>query len=271
MINKAVILYEREDLAKNQKFVQILTDCFHEHHMDVKVMVDREDDFSRIGRNYLVVNRSRNAVLAAELEKRGATVVNSSEVTAICNNKWTTYEWARNNGIPVMETWLGGCYDCEFPIVIKSLSGHGGSEVFLAHNSREKQKFIQIIESIWGKNKYIIQPLANTGGRDVRVYVLGGRIAVAMCRQADGGFKSNYSLGGNAIPVTLNSKEQDMIMNTVNLLKPDYAGIDFFYDGERLVLNEIEDAVGARMVYENTELDIVKMFGDWMVKHKIIC
>ena len=37
----------------------------------------------------------------------------------------------------------------------------------------------------------------------------------------------------------------------------DYYGIDFVFDGGRIVFNELEDAVGARILYAKTNTDIL--------------
>ncbi|MBR3646094.1 MAG: ATP-grasp domain-containing protein [Lachnospiraceae bacterium] len=270
MIDKVFILYNKVDVQKNQRFIEILKECLEDESTEFKVIFDDEDKdvYDVIGKGCLVVNRSRNEQIASRLEEQGAKVVNSSAVTGICNDKWQTYLWAKEHNIPVLDTYCGDEKVPEYPVVIKSLAGHGGSEVFLAHNDKEKEEYTQIIESRWGKNKYIIQPCADTKGRDIRVYVLDGQIVVAMCREASDGFKSNYSLGGTSRRIELNEKETDVVRRVQENMDLSYAGIDLIYDGDRVVLNEIEDAVGARMVYENTDIDIVKIFGDWMEKQK---
>lgn len=40
------------------------------------------------------------------------------------------------------------------------------------------------------------------------------------------------------------------MLKIASLLKFDYIGIDFVFNGGKIVFNEIEDSVGARMVYE---------------------
>ena len=52
-------------------------------------------------------------------------------------------------------------------------------------------------------------------------------------------------------------------MNYRKLYK-DYYGIDFVFDNGKAVFNELEDAVGARMVYANTEIDIIGMYIDYI-------
>ena len=48
--------------------------------------------------------------------------------------------------------------------------------------------------------------------------------------------------------------------------KGDYYGIDFVFDGGQPVFNEIEDTVGARMVYSVTDIDILDLYCDYIKK-----
>ena len=62
----------------------------------------------------------------------------------------------------------------------------------------------------------------------------------------------------------MNTKKEivDKITNHINI---DYAGIDLIYHNGEPVFNEIEDPVGARMLYENTNIDIVEIFVKYIV------
>ena len=51
-----------------------------------------------------------------------------------------------------------------------------------------------------------------------------------------------------------------MVERIVDKLSLDYAGIDFTFNNEKAVFNEIEDAVGARMLYQVSDIDIVEMY-----------
>lgn len=56
-------------------------------------------------------------------------------------------------------------------------------------------------------------------------------------------------------------------MNKIaSLVKYDYIGIDFVFDGGRPVFNEIEDTVGARMVYDKTDIDILSLYCNYIKK-----
>ena len=42
-------------------------------------------------------------------------------------------------------------------------------------------------------------------------------------------------------------------------------GVDFLFHQGQLVFNEIEDAVGTRMLYMHTQLDIASDYLDWIL------
>ncbi len=69
-----------------------------------------------------------------------------------------------------------------------------------------------------------------------------------MLRVSETDFRSNFCLGGQAEPYELGAEEQYMVPKILEELKTDYVGIDFLFDQGKMVLNEIEDAVGARML-----------------------
>ena len=57
-----------------------------------------------------------------------------------------------------------------------------------------------------------------------------------------------------------------MVYAVLEKISLDYAGIDFIFHEGKAVFNEIEDAVGARMVYESSALDIVALFAQYIAK-----
>ena len=96
---------------------------------------------------------------------------------------------------------------------------------------------------------------------DVRVYLLGGELFAAMERRgAPGDFRSNFCLGGRAVRLAPPPALREAVERTCALAAFDYAGADFLRDGERYLLNELEDVVGARMLYTYTELDPIAAF-----------
>ena len=68
------------------------------------------------------------------------------------------------------------------------------------------------------------------------------------------------------MPYELSASEQALVLKIASLLKFDYIGIDFVFNEGKIVFNEIEDSVGARMVYEKTDIDILRLYCDYIKK-----
>lgn len=201
--------------------------------------------------------------LSLKLEDYGVRVFNNSKVAEVGNNKYLTYNFALNNGISVMETYLSSYNNdapLSFPYIMKSLDGHGGDEVFLIKSKDDHQ-----INSKKLQNKpHIVQKIASELGKDLRVYVLGNNIVTGMLRTSDTGFKSNYSLGGRAESVKISQDIYEIVNIITKNFYCDFVGIDFVFDNGVAKLNEIEDIVGSRMLY-SIGLDIVSNYVDYII------
>ena len=67
-------------------------------------------------------------------------------------------------------------------------------------------------------------------------------------------------------PYELSENERQMVNCILKKLPLDYGGIDFIFHHNKAVFNEIEDAVGARMLYATTDIDIVSLVAKYIVK-----
>ena len=61
----------------------------------------------------------------------------------------------------------------------------------------------------------------------------------------------------------------DIIRRILPELLPDFVGIDFVFGREGVYLNEIEDVVGTRMLYELTDLDPARMYMEYIAQSKM--
>lgn len=257
------VIYYREDYLKNKKFVQFIREGFAEYNIDIRVIVLEEQDVEELlnkNKPGFVINRSRDAKIAKHLYQIGIRVFNHYKITEIANDKERTYKYLTGI-VPYMPLLSKDSEITDESYIIKSCNGHGGHQVFLVRNDKEKKAAIQAMNG----EKYVIQECSSDLGKDVRVYIIGNKVVQAMLRTSTESFKSNYSLGGAASPYVLNQREIKMVENILERLPLDYGGIDFIFHHGKAVFNEIEDAVGARMIYENTDIHIIKLFVDYIV------
>jgi len=263
----ALLIYDRPRLDRNQWFAQTFQKKCSRCGWHLQLKLAEEMDLSKL--EYLpdaVFMRCLRPQMSRYLETLGVRVFNSAAVSKITNDKLETFHFFRRLGIPVMESReLDFRTLLPFPFVLKTVDGHGGSEVFLVNSETELQTFIRQAEHPTSR-RWLIQRLADTPGRDVRVYVVGNQIIAAMERTSQTDFRSNYSLGGSAKFYALNSEEKALVSQIISFLPLDFAGVDLIFHQNQPVLNEIEDVVGTRMLYSETEIDILEIFLDYAEK-----
>lgn len=198
--------------------------------------------------------------LSMMLEWAGIRVFNSSFVSEIANDKAKTYAYLAGKGIPMTDSvfgtaeWLNGKIDgFEEDTVIKAVNGHGGVQVFRTGTDNTSS-----IQTGIGESDVIVQSMVKGPGQDVRVYVIGTEIVAAVCRTSQDGFRSNYSLGGKVELYELSSKQKDLVEKIIGEFDFGLVGIDFLIDEqEDFVFNEIEDVVGARMLYQVSDINLL--------------
>lgn len=212
---------------------------------------DRMGD-STPGRPDFAIVRTIDPGLSQMLENRGIRIFNNAEVSEICNEKGKTISFVEaHTGVPVTHSLSFESGELtpellnQYPEhVIKAVSGHGGKQVFRTEEPFEK------IRAAIGNSDFIIQPFVAGPGKDVRVYVIGDEIVAAVERTSKDGFRSNYSLGGDVKLRTLSKQERKYVWEICQVFSFGLVGIDFLIDENGgFVFNEIEDVVGARMLY----------------------
>ena len=149
-----------------------------------------------------------------------------------------------------------------FPLVLKSKNGHGGTEVFLVKDQEALQAMLPTIDI----DNFIAQEFCSSPGKDMRVYVLGGEVVCGMLRQSEKDFRSNFCLGGHASVCEVSKEQKEVITKLCSALGCDFVGVDFILHNGKWVLNEIEDVVGTRMLYAYTNLDIVDLYFQHILK-----
>lgn len=273
------LLYNRADIEKNQIYIQMYKEECAKRNIKMNLIVTQDlslviaDGKTEIWHNNtkaqlpeVAICRDRNGQLTKQLEQAGITVFNNSFVADICNDKGKTHQYLADKGIPMMDTCIctKQTYNETFsyPVVVKSCNGHGGNEVFLV-NSQEM--LLQAYEKIATDN-IIVQKVASDKGKDLRVYVMGKEIMACILRESDTDFRSNFSLGSRTRVYKLKEEERGLVEKIIEQFDFGFVGIDFVYHNQEIVFNEIEDVVGARMLYKNTDINFVGMYLDFIMR-----
>ena len=274
---KGILVYTSADAEYNKWFIDHIIEEGRKCNLDIRLVLSDKEEVSDIDEisdreevpdndiDFAIV-RNRDSKLCKRLEENNIRCFNSSYVVNIGNDKWEMYKDFNSAGIPVMYTQRT---KLPYPFVMKPVNGHGGENVYLIKNADEYESVISNIPDE-RQGDLIYQVIATEKGRDIRVYVVGGIILTAMERIAvdtEKDFRSNYSLNGNAKEHALTDEELKLAAKVADHIKADFVGIDLIYNNGRPVVNEIEDAVGTRMLYSLTDIDPVREFVAHIAEH----
>ena len=252
-----LIVYNAVDTQKNQWFIDEFLQKLNDEEISLSFL-DEEflNDYIKTHKVNFVLYRGRNYEIVEFLEQKGIKVFNNSLTNIIANNKYLTFEMLKDNNLPYIETSLK---PKAYPCIMKSVSGHGGQEVFLIDNESQRQDIISKHPNL----EFIYQEYLENSG-DVRLYILNKSVITSIKRQNKNDYRNNFSLGGN-VSVYEPSKEMEAAaLKIANLLNADFIGVDFLLTKDGFKIIEIEDPVGSRMVYQTTDTDIISKYIEYI-------
>ncbi len=275
----AWLVYEKDNTKRNYKFIRHWISLGKENGIRFRLVL-REQLFYGVENNKLAlkikgedlrpdfaVMRLNAPLLSKHMEDMGIPVFNNAKVAYVCNDKRLTHSVLAGQ-VPMMDTAF---VDAEsktapfnYPVVVKASNSCGGRKVFLCDNDEAYNAALQSCRP----DTAVVQPLSDTTGKDVRVYVLNNRILQTMMRfSTNGDFRSNIGQGGDAVPYELDGETRKYVDKIISNFDFSFVGIDFIFNKGRLVFNEIEDAVGTRMLFAHTYIDPVKEYLDYIIKY----
>lgn len=266
---RGILFYDEVGAKRNAWFIERMISVAKELGSELELVVTDNIDTALSHctptPDYAIV-RTISPTLSYALEGLGIRIFNNAKTAKIANDKYKTYLYAKERSIPVIETISLENGDAitstlTYPRVIKTVDGHGGSEVFLVKNATECKEIL----ALHPNRHFISQEVCSEPGIDMRVYVLGGEPIAAVNRTSKTDFRSNFSLGGNAELVTLCKEEEALARQISTSLGADLIGIDFIRHNGCWVLNEIEDVVGTRMLYALTDIDAAKVYVEYII------
>ncbi len=272
---KGYLIYDAPQIARNQRFIDFFLHAAKVRGVQLQLItVDQLACGIRYGQPFLLpevpdfaVVRGMHPLLSRHMERCGVRVFNNSTVSDICNDKQKTHAYLTAHGIPMLDTGFvsinAPLHPFPYPVVLKASGGCGGRQVYLCE---DEVIYLENLQKI-SPDTAVVQPLCDTPGRDVRVYMLGKTMVQAMLRYTDGDFRSNFGLHGTAQKHVLTTEQAKLVQRVSELFDFALVGVDMIFHEGRAYINEIEDAVGTRMLYQFTNLQIVEMYMDFILSH----
>jgi RimK family alpha-L-glutamate ligase len=213
------------------------------------------------------------------IEEHGVPIVNAPRAIERSVDKFYTDARLREAGIPTPETVVCEQADAAMAairtmlarpdggaVVIKPIFGSMGHGIVRVSDPDVAFRVVQTLDQL--HTVFYVQPAVDSGGRDVRVFVVGGRVLGAIERSAaDGDWRANVSRGGSARPFALPAEWEAIALRAAAAIGADYAGVDLLpaKDGTVLVL-EVNGIPGWQGMQRATGIDVAGAIVDHLVE-----
>lgn len=200
-----------------------------------------------------VIFWDKDILLAEYLESRGIPVFNSSHSIAVCDDKRKTHLALYKAGIPMPQTIFSPMTYCNvgytdfrfldkveqvltYPMIVKEAFGSFGEQVYLVENREQME---QIVKKTGSHELIFQQFVAASRGRDLRLQVVGDRVAGAMYRYSESDFRANISAGGHMRAYEPSKEEIKLAVCAARAVGCDFAGVDLLFGDTGPVVCEV--------------------------------
>jgi len=260
------------------------------HPDDFDIVVDRD---IRKGIKYkgedvelpkLVLVRLGAGILPFQLavlrhfEQAGVIVINGSAPIETAKNKMMTSQILSREGIPIPKTMMVRfpiqekliAENIGYPCVVKVVTGSYGAGVYLCEKKKDYKKLVEFIESLGNKKTLLVQEyLGDQPGEDLRVLVIGGKVAGAMKRTApEGDFRANITNGGTGQGFEVSPEIDYIARETARALGLTIAGIDLLFDKRGFRVCEANSNPGFSGFEKYCGVDVADLITEY-IKYKV--
>jgi ribosomal protein S6--L-glutamate ligase len=217
----------------------------------------------RIGASYTFYG----AAVLRQFEMIGAFPLNESVAISRSRDKLRSLQLLSRAGIGLPVTGfahstkdIDGVIDIVggAPLVVKLLEGTQGVGVVLAETRKAAESVVGAFRQL-DANILVQEFIKESGGTDIRAFVVGQRVVAAMQRTApEGEFRSNIHRGGSAKKIKLTPEERSTAYRAAKTMGLNVAGVDMMRANHGPVVLEVNSSPGLEGIEGSTGVDVAR-------------
>lgn len=251
--------------------------------------VDTRTLHSSFGRRRwpVVLNREISVVRARyaawALEAEGSRVLNTASAIEVCGDKWRTSMSLQAAGLPTPrtaiamtpESTLAALDEFGYPAVLKPLVGSWGRLVTKLETREQAGTVLEYMAALTGPQAHLgyLQALVGSGGRDIRVIVIGG-VAIGASYRSSDDWRSNVARGARTDRCPLTPELAKLAASAADAVGAELAGVDVIEDGEgRQLVIEVNSGVefsGFQQAHGD-DLDVADLIAEYAMAAVSAC
>jgi len=130
------------------------------------------------------------------------------------------------------------------PLIVKLLESTQGKGVVSAETNKAAESVINAFKSLQA-NILVQEFIKEAGGRDIRCFIVDGKVVASIMREAKKGeFRSNIHQGGKASKIKITIEEKKLAVKAAKIFKLDVAGVDIIRSNKGPLLLEVNSSPG---------------------------
>lgn len=142
------------------------------------------------------------------------------------------------------------------PLIVKLLEGTQGKGVVLAETKKAAESVINAFKSL-NANILVQEFIKEANGKDIRCFVIDGKVVAAIQREAlPGEFRANIHLGGTASIIKPTAEEKRIAIKAAKAMDLKVAGVDIIRSSKGPLLLEVNSSPGLEGIEGATNKDI---------------
>lgn len=203
--------------------------------------------------------------LTRQFEALKVYCLNSAAAITQSRDKLFSLQLLLNNGVEIPTTgfanspldtddlikMVGGS-----PLIVKLLEGTQGKGVVLAETKKAAESVINAFKSL-NANILVQEFIKEANGKDIRCFVIDGKVVAAIQREAlPGEFRANIHLGGTASVIKITAEEKKIAIKAAKAMDLKVAGVDIIRSSKGPLLLEVNSSPGLEGIESATNKDI---------------
>ncbi|MFD1605881.1 30S ribosomal protein S6--L-glutamate ligase [Flavobacterium artemisiae] len=203
--------------------------------------------------------------LTRQFEALKVFVLNSATAITQSRDKLYSLQLLLNSGIDIPTTgfanspldtdnlikMVGGS-----PLIVKLLEGTQGKGVVLAETKKAAESVINAFKSL-NANILVQEFIKEANGKDIRCFVIDGKVVAAIQREAmPGEFRANIHLGGTASVIKVTAEEKKIAIKAAKAMDLKVAGVDIIRSSKGPLLLEVNSSPGLEGIEGATNKDV---------------
>jgi ribosomal protein S6--L-glutamate ligase len=256
--------HEMVFLNLRQCYMKLDADYPAVHYRDGRILNDLDAIIPRIRPSMTFYG----CAITRHFESLGIFSLNRAEAISQSRDKLYSLQLLQKSGLDIPITgyanspndtsklieMVGGA-----PVIVKLLEGTQGRGVVLAETTKAAESVINAMKSLRA-NLLVQEFIEESAGKDLRCFIIDGKVAAAIEREAAAGeFRANLHRGGRAKLVDLTAEEEALAVAAARTMHLDVAGVDIIRSERGPLLLEVNSSPGLEGIESATGLDIASM------------